>query len=104
METECFSAKVETYFFELGRWLVSCVPSVLYVCLLWIVTNLTFILFFVQESVAEYIVGPSNIVAAKHKMYFDDFTSECDMAVSHDWAVSGALYFALCTVLTNTAL
>lgn len=57
-----------------------------------------------QESVAEYITGPSNIVAVEHKMYSDDFASECYMAVSHDWAAGCTLHYTLCAIYTNTAL
>lgn len=63
-----------------------------------------FTCLMMQESVAEYIAGPSNIFAPEYKMHSDDFTPERDMAVSHDWAVGCALYHALCTVHTNTAL
>lgn len=60
--------------------------------------------FLMQESVAEYITGPSNIVAVEHKMYSDDFASECYMAVSHDWAAGCTLHYTLCAIYTNTAL
>lgn len=66
--------------------------------------KLLLVLCFVQESVAEYIAGSSDIPAAERQVYPDDATTERYMAVPHDRAASRALRAALRAVYADPVL